>query len=112
MTGFLRLPMPSMRTSTRSPGSERARRRQGVPVAMTSPGRSVMTAETRGDDVLDREDEVLGVRGLAPLAVDPGLEVDAVGIDVGRDARPHRAEAVEGLGARRLAVAHAGGPAR
>src|SRR5207245_4300234 len=45
-TGFVRLPMDSMRTSTRSPcwsGPIPA----GVPVAITSPGSSVMICETR-----------------------------------------------------------------
>ena len=69
----------------------------------------------RGDarhQILHRADEVLCVGGLAALAVDVGLEVDAVGIDVGGDARPHRAEAVEGFGPCRLPVAHLEVPRR
>src|SRR5262249_21736031 len=46
ITGFLRLPMPSMRTSTLSPGRI-GPLPPGVPVAMTSPGCRVMTADTR-----------------------------------------------------------------
>src|SRR2546422_950597 len=45
-TGFLREPTPSTRTSTRSPGSSRSAP-AGVPVAITSPGTSVMISDTR-----------------------------------------------------------------
>src|SRR5207247_1150292 len=45
-TGFLRLPMESIRTSTRSPGRS-GPTPGGVPVALTSPGSSVITCETR-----------------------------------------------------------------
>src|SRR5262249_48275284 len=45
-TGFLSEPMPSTRTSTRSPGRSRDAP-AGVPVLITSPGISVMTSETR-----------------------------------------------------------------
>ena len=104
MTGFLRLPMPSMRTSTRSPGCERADahgRAGGDDVAR----QERHDRGDAGDQVLDREDEALGVAGLAPLAVDPGLDLDGVGIDVGGDAGPDGTEGVEGLGPGRLAVA-------
>src|SRR5207302_552153 len=45
-TGFLRIPMDSIRTSTRSPGRS-GPTPAGVPVAITSPGSSVITCETR-----------------------------------------------------------------
>src|SRR2546425_11592734 len=45
-TGFLRIPMDSIRTSTRSPGRS-GPTPAGVPVVITSPGSSVITWETR-----------------------------------------------------------------
>src|SRR5260221_5802051 len=52
------------------------------------------------DELRHREHQIVGVRRLHPLAVQPGLDVDVVRIwqlVLGRDARPHRAEGREHL---------------
>src|SRR5262245_21063704 len=54
----------------------------------------------------DVEDQVRRTRVLTELAVDPGLDLEVVGFEVGLDPRAQRAERVETLGPRPLAVAN------
>src|SRR3990172_2870199 len=57
-----------------------------------------------GHQLLDREEEVSCVGRLLALAVEEALDVDGAGVDVGGDARPQRAEAVEALAECQLSV--------
>ena len=58
----------------------------GVPVKIRSPGSSVTILREVGDHLVDAEDQLLGVRVLHRLAVEP--EPDAQVVRVGRPRRP------------------------
>jgi hypothetical protein len=80
----------------------------GVPVAITSPGYSVMPREQVSISVGMSKIRSVVRRVLAQLAVDPAAHprVGAVELVGGDDPRPHRAEGVEGLAQVPLLVAH------
>ena len=106
--------MPSISMRTVSPalsqvgGSMPMPTPAGVPVAMTSPGYSVMPREIVSIRVGMSKIRSLGARVLPQLAVDPAAHagvaaVELVGVD---DPRPHRAERVERLAHVPLLMAH------
>jgi len=84
----------------------------GVPVEMTSPGRERHRVADVLDEAVDVEDELLGVRGLLRLAVDPQGDVRRVRVEAValRERRPHRRERVVALPAKELAVVELGVP--
>ena len=122
-TGFSSTPMPVTSIRTTSPGFryfgglKPIPTPAGVPVAIRSPGSSVMPARDRLDQRRDVEDQVGDRRVLPQLAVDVGAQPQARRIrDLVRrdDHRPHRAEPVHALADEPLPVASAGacGPSR
>ena len=63
-----------------------------------------MIVGDEADEERHGKDEVPGVRGLAQLAVEEGLDVEVGGIEAGGDARPDRGEGVERFGPGELLV--------
>ena len=112
-------PMPSISMRTTSPArSQRGGLKPmptpaGVPVAMMSPGSSVMPREQVSIKRRDVEDHVARRRVLAQLGLgagrrDPAAHARVARIELvgGHDPRPHRAEGVAVLAEHPLLVAH------
>ena len=83
------VPTPSTLTIMRSPGVS-GPTPDGVPVVITSPGFERHEARDVLDQIRHREDQLAGVGVVAPLAVDPALDVELRRIEADRDARADR----------------------
>src|SRR5262245_29340291 len=80
-----------------------ARGRAGEEYVAGEQGHEARDVRHQGRDV---EDQVGRTSVLTELAVDPGLDLEVVGVEVGLDPRTQWAERVEPLGSRPLSVAH------
>ncbi len=108
-------PMPSISMRTTSPGCSHfgglkpMPTPRGVPVAMTSPGSSVMPREQVSISVGDVEDHVAACwPSWRSSPFDPAAHARVAAVELvgGDDPRPHRAEGVEALAEVPLLVAH------
>ena len=98
------MPIPSTRISTTSPGCM-GPIPEGVPVAMTSPGSSVMIREMNATRRRHPEDHITGVAVLPALAVQVSLHREVVRVGDRRlDPGPQGRKGVEALGPGELAV--------
>ena len=113
-TGCVSCPMPSIDTVTTSPSREQHRRVAEDPDAARRPGRDHVAGLERerhravADDRRDAEVHLRGAGVLQDLVVHPALDLERLRVrDLvgGHERRAHRAERVERLAARPLAVA-------
>ena len=113
LTGLVNAPRPSTSTVTSSPsfnrtlGSRNTPTPAGVPVAIRSPGCSVIRLAHVGDDLRHREDHLRSRGVLHRLAVEDAANLQRLRVFdllARHQARSDRTEAVRGLAARPLSV--------